>query len=591
MYFELEKFAVKNLMSIGNSIVEIDFTKGFSRISGVSGAGKSVLEDGITYNLYGKVLKKMRLASLINKKNKSNLWTCSTFRSGHRRFRVTRGAKPDIFEIEEWVGNGWSTIPEASSKSGHQAFLTRMIGISFDIFRQVVILTVSKTSQNFIDMEAKDRRQVVSNIFNLHIVDELKEIASMELKTLNLAIEVSTSSVALLNSSLDKLTLSANSLRNRDEDAVNARLAVIKDTGLKLVGNVKILKENLQRVSDDFSTKNLLHIKSLESIGYENSLAVSGQRQLLERQLNQLKAELQETKKSIGSKCSYCGQTMSEEHLASESEKLKGMVRERETAIEVISEHDKVVANGNVLIEKFKLTERSYLSQKATIEADLKNANAYIQSLKSEAIEIKAKLNEPVIDDVFSQQINLTKSEINSAEDLLKNQIDRKETLGHLLKHVFHDNGVKANYLNNYIEPLNELINKYATAFNLPFLFTFDTSFNITIESTLNGGQEFEYGQMSEGQMKRLDIAISLSFIEIMKTVANWDSNLLMLDEILDRGLDPESMNSVIDALKKIQIEQEKSIWIISHKEIDARHFDRNIHVHFMGGFSHYEFS
>ena len=102
---------------------------------------------------------------------------------------------------------------------------------------------------------------------------------------------------------------------------------------------------------------------------------------------------------------------------------------------------------------------------------------------------------------------------------------------------------------------------------------------------------DFEYGQLSEGQKKKLDISITLSFINIMKDISRWDSNLLIFDEVLDSGLDKKSTENVINGLRELFALDFKHLIIISHKIENDTLFDNVLEVELKNGFSDYKWA
>jgi DNA repair exonuclease SbcCD ATPase subunit len=91
----------------------------------------------------------------------------------------------------------------------------------------------------------------------------------------------------------------------------------------------------------------------------------------------------------------------------------------------------------------------------------------------------------------------------------------------------------------------------------------------------------------SEGEKKRIDIAIMLSFIDTTKTISNWNCNLLMFDEILDTSIDSEGLDKIMGAIKQMTIDDSKLCsYIISHRDNDHENYSRKMIVKKVGGFS-----
>ena len=68
-------------------------------------------------------------------------------------------------------------------------------------------------------------------------------------------------------------------------------------------------------------------------------------------------------------------------------------------------------------------------------------------------------------------------------------------------------------------------------------------------------------------------MAILLSFFDISKIISNWSCSILMIDEILDAGVDQDGISQFISTLYNIVTEENKDlgIYVISHKLSDLQ--------------------
>jgi len=113
---------------------------------------------------------------------------------------------------------------------------------------------------------------------------------------------------------------------------------------------------------------------------------------------------------------------------------------------------------------------------------------------------------------------------------------------------------------------LNKNINDYLTLFELPINLQFDEFMEETIKSAGMSESDFSYYSFSEGEKKRIDMAILLSFITITKTLANWNCNLLIIDELLDSAIDENGLEKLLKSLKNMTYDSDTCIYIISHR-------------------------
>jgi DNA repair exonuclease SbcCD ATPase subunit len=170
---------------------------------------------------------------------------------------------------------------------------------------------------------------------------------------------------------------------------------------------------------------------------------------------------------------------------------------------------------------------------------------------------------------------------------LLKDKDVMNENMKYLSfkKEIFSDSGVKANIIKKDIPFLNQSINFYLKELGKEFGVEFNEEFEISLNSF--NKRNLSYNSLSEGEKKRIDLAILLSFVSLTREKNSVTTNLLVFDEILDTSLDSEGRKMLINILKK-KIDEGviKNIFIISHnKNLQIDEAER-VEVITEGGFS-----
>ena len=90
-----------------------------------------------------------------------------------------------------------------------------------------------------------------------------------------------------------------------------------------------------------------------------------------------------------------------------------------------------------------------------------------------------------------------------------------------------------------------------------------------------------ELQNFSCGEKKRLEIATCLSFRDFIAQRSNISSNLLIIDEYIDSGIDTLAVESILSILKSFTIQNNQNVFIISHRaEISNELFNRTIELH-----------
>jgi hypothetical protein len=130
---------------------------------------------------------------------------------------------------------------------------------------------------------------------------------------------------------------------------------------------------------------------------------------------------------------------------------------------------------------------------------------------------------------------------------------------------------------------LNNRIAIYTKELLLPHTVTFEPDMSCTITEY---GRELDHGNLSAGESKRLNLALSLAFRDVL-THLHSKVNLLLCDEIDGGSLCIPTTNSLIHLLKAKSRDDEVGIWCISHStEFDGR-LDNVMVIRKENGFSY----
>ena len=176
-----KKIKWKNFLSTGNAFVEINLNKNPSTlIIGENGAGKSTILDALCFSLFGKPFRNINKPQLINSVNERDLQTEVEFEVSGKNVKVLRGLKPNKFEI--YVNDIF--INQDAAVRDYQDYLEQQIlKLNYKSFTQVVILG-SSTFVPFMQLKAKERREVVEDILDIKIFSLMNIILKTQTKLL-----------------------------------------------------------------------------------------------------------------------------------------------------------------------------------------------------------------------------------------------------------------------------------------------------------------------------------------------------------------------------------------------------------------------
>jgi DNA repair exonuclease SbcCD ATPase subunit len=253
-----------------------------------------------------------------------------------------------------------------------------------------------------------------------------------------------------------------------------------------------------------------------------------------------------------------------------------------------------IIDTNKVQIKSLEADIKHKQEQKDVLTKNIETINTALHQIKTSTklIEGIRKNIEDVKKNIEKKEAEELNLDLKSIEDNLKKnktQLDElnnelqeyteKESIMEVASFLLSDSGIKTEFYHSIVPLFNKTINAYITKFELPITITFDYEFNVTIRSVTSGNDDLNYFSFSEGEKKRIEISILLSFIKLSKTVANWSTNILGLDETLDSGIDGEGLQIMLDSIKDIASEEQLNVMIITHKVITSDIFDRKILV------------
>lgn len=200
---------------------------------------------------------------------------------------------------------------------------------------------------------------------------------------------------------------------------------------------------------------------------------------------------------------------------------------------EKIAEQGKIITDNNLLITAING------SVKTTYDKE------YVEKLKNDIESLKEKAA------VAKEQLEIIEDDKRHYE-YLKECCSNKS------------NGFKKFFIGEMIPVFNEKINQY-----LPFFFNnkkMEVSFDKDLVETIKSdGKEITYASLSCGQKTRMEIAAAFALFGLSRVFFSNQSGLLIVDELLDRGLDEFGIKASLSILEGFA--QDSKVYVISHNK------------------------
>jgi len=563
-----ESIRWKNFLSTGNNWTEVNFTQNKTTlIIGTNGAGKSTVLDALTFSLFGKPFRKINKPQLVNSVNEKDCVVEVNFSIGKTNWKVKRGIKPAIFEIER----DGKVLDQSSASLDQQKWLEQnVLKMNYKSFTQIVILG-SSTFVPFMQLSASNRREVIEDLLDIKIFSSMNTIIKEKIRQSREDIKI----LELKKESLlDKVKMQESfieELENRGKENIENDKRKVSDLSEEIEQHLNentSLEEPLQKL-----------INEQEAItGYAEKL----------RKLGNLKGKISQKVSTITKEhkfftentvCPTCTQSIDEEFrinkindaqnkakgLQSGYKELEEAIKEEEererqflTLSKEISKLTNGISQNNIKISGFQRQIRDLESEIQTITEQLKNRNSEHEKLET-----------------FKENLKTTYDDLSSKKDTI-NYYDFSYSL-------LKDGGVKSKIIKKYLPLINQQVNRYLQMMDFYINFTLDEEFNETVQSPIH--EDFSYASFSEGEKMRIDLALLFTWREVARMKNSVNTNLLIMDEVFDSSLDGFGTEEFLKIIRYVL--KDTNVYVISHKTGLEDRFESVTKFEKVKGFSH----
>ena len=295
----------KNFLSFGNNWQKFKFKDGMNIIQGMTvesgksnGAGKSSLTELVPFALFGKTIKKITKAKIVNWYNEKGCEVKLHFTVDGVSHTIRRGIKPNLLEL--WIDGIKSQTP--AGVATFQAQIEEdIIGMDFGTFQNLIYFSPNNTI-SIINAGKPEKRKFLESLFDLSVYSKMG-------KTVNEKLTANDKKAALLEQESEGFEKHIITLQDFLDSYVapDVRKHKIKLNGL--VMQYEAMEEKTFDVDDSILKlfKDSLQSSKDTLAGWEEKNRVSLERFKLHQELieqagdtNDLEAKIEEIRIQIG---------------------------------------------------------------------------------------------------------------------------------------------------------------------------------------------------------------------------------------------------------------------------------------------------
>ena len=553
----LKRISWRNVGPYGNKLqtFELSDEGGLWMVLGKNGHGKSFVVNLPKILYYGR-LDKFKKEDIANRINKHG-WVKGEIETSPGTFvTIERNISPADLKVYKYMQgeepNEDNDIGKAGIKNYQDYIDLEVTGLPYHIFSNIISLSVNDF-KSFISMTPSDKRIIIDKLFAMEIINRMNDLVKKDLREAKINIDLYDREIVSLQ----------NAIKGAQKELEKLKKTVAEDNTKRLEAIREKMLEYKPKLEDAY--------KKQKSYQDKQDEIRAAQKQFLE-QKSKLQSSIKEINKKIGlyqqDKCPTCETPFNDKRFELVRGELDETIKKKQTDL-------------NVLLSG----ESKYDEALKKIQETLSKINEYIVQVRTAFSTLQKEFNQlkgdkpqefQSIENIISKN-----SETIQKKETEKTVLDDKYKYMAILSDLYSDNGVKKRILESYLPTLNKEIEFTLQELHFPY----ELKFNSDFEPKLNHlGIEVNVETLSTGEKKRVDLAVLISIIRMLKR--KYPSlNIFMLDEVLS-SIDGDGIYDIIGLLRNTAKELMMNIFIINHSPLPVEYFSYRVEIQKNAGFS-----
>lgn len=519
----VRKIRVKKFKSIYDELT-IDFNevRGFWKIAGPVGVGKTTIGEAIIFGLFGTVTGKTN-ESLISWGEKHSLVETWCICRGHdvyiKREINKYGQSPMYVTIDG------EELLFTNKRDGQQQLETEYYDVSRAALELLCIISFNNF-KNLATLNANDTKKFLDQVLGFSVLSDYYEVCR-ELRKIPYQEYLKL---------LKQIDSNKDQIKKIDELSNIARID----------GDIEIVSNNIKKYEKQRREELSLFDAQLKDLRKRTTD--------LQSQLSKIKTLGVNKKKEIDfikkGTCPTCGAPIDQSQLS---------VKEQEREV-LISQYKNVSEQISTIHEELSDVEEEREQKDHEYRQIIQSEHTLLTKLKEQ--EKRSSINKGEISKLH---------EINESLQKQTEQLSVEDEQWAELQNILSDE-IRAKILASFIPTLNKNIAKYNQELHQPYIIEFDHNFKCNI-FIYGINEAIPISNLSTGQLKIADMCIMLGVLNTI--MSNISFNISFLDELVS-NMDHDLRNIVCQVLKQ-NLKQDQTLFIISHVDLDDRYFDGQI--------------
>ncbi|MFA5543502.1 MAG: AAA family ATPase [Bacilli bacterium] len=576
---------IQNFKSVGEETT-IDFTtlSSLTLIKGINndiksnnekllannGSGKSTIIDAILFSLYGKTLRNINNAKIINRTIGNKLKTFVRFKFkldddvyiSEANFKSS-GKNPSIgFLLQK---NDEPAL-DRNTPQMKDLIENQILGCPYDLFKSSIVISQS-SYQNFYEMTKSEKVNYIEQLFKLtdfglvlKMVRADMNAAKMEYNTSNINLSKIGERLFDLNNKNNRFVTENSGKTDAIKTAITLKQKAIKSCESEALKYVAI-KDRSKKEQELKDLRDTYESKRNQLLKFNSAIST------LKGRIDSASGVLDKHSEVLDIICKDCYSKVDE---ILDLTSMKNLIIDDNKKSEVITEAITKTNTECIEIQKQITAVSQEIEEIRNQERQRMLNDNQITYLRKELEGLENQLRESTEqENPFSDLIIKAKTELDDANSVMKLKSIEIKRL-QLLELASSDAGAKKDLLTDLALLINDLMKHYLTQLGANYSVIFDAGFDFEF-ITPTGACDID--SFSSGERQRISLATMFSFRDLI-TGNRIFSDLCILDECIDSGIDQFGIERIVDSIYQMSLKDNIKFAIVSHNKAVSDKFE-----------------